>query len=162
MKIEGKFTILIDGKIVAESENHMFYKGARFILSFLRNELVADLYGAGVFPDWIHYGVGDKALDPTDWHLESFTNAIQISATGGTTFTIAGTTYDHVCRFWAVLPAAGNVYVSELGLGLTTVDPATEADYPNAVLDRAVLIPTQTKPDGSTMELRFDLTINLT
>lgn len=156
LKVKGTAFILRDGKVIAKTNNHMLINGARLIMSYLQNTMVADGYGAAALrPDYIHYGHGDKALDKEDYHLEDFTGSLQISVVGRTTWV-----NDYTVDFEVDLPAAGDMYISEAALACGAGDPASAVDYANTVVDRVIFVPTHIKPDGTatdTIRIRIEL-----
>ncbi len=159
IKVEGCYRIKIGKKEYGPFKNKVFEKGLRLMLSHLRNEMVADGYGAAnVFPDWIHYGDGTKDEDKDDWHLQSFVGSVQISATGSTELVS-----DKVCKFKAVIPATGSdVFISELGLGISSSDPSSPTDYNNAVVGRAKIDPIVIKSDETSAEIEYEMTLTAT
>lgn len=160
LKVTGQAFILRDGKVIRKTNNHMLVNGARLMLSHLKNTMgdPFDGYGGNLFPDYIHYGHGDKDLDENDYHLEDFTGSIQISVDGRTTW-IA----DNVVDFEVDLPAAGDMYISEAGLACGVADPANNVDYADTVVDRVIFVPTHIKPDGTATDtIRIRITITLT
>jgi len=158
MKIRGYFEIIdpVTGKVLAHAENDLLSKGARFLTSFVANRMVADGYGAAaVYVTRIHYGSGSTPVDNVnDFRMESYVGTIALTTTArvsDTLVTITGT----------ITGAAGGTFISELGLGLTAVDPANSANYVNAVIDRAVPASTIVVPEGVSRTITYNFEVIL-
>jgi hypothetical protein len=122
-------------------------------MSAITNTLVADGYPANAVKH-IHYGVGTTPVDPVnDWHLESFTGVL-------VAITTVTKTSDYLIRMQLNYTTGNNpIYINEMAIAVTAVNPVSSVDYANTVIDRAVLSATYIIPPNTTKTVTYWLKI---
>jgi hypothetical protein len=148
MKAKGTFRIFLkDGKIL-EIHNDWLTVGFRALLSHLGN--LASAYTNGIRPNYLHYGYSDKTFNVSDYGLTGF-----IGSVIKTTATLVSS---NVLRFDFTIPISGSALsISEIAVGVTASNPASATDYPNLVLDRAVLAEAIVKGTSETIPVEYIL-----
>jgi len=150
MKFEGRFEIVDEnGKIVRIAHNHLVENGSRYILSWLRGGLIADGYGsATIKPSYIIVGRDQTPWERTQWIILWRQGDVAISGS-----TLVSKTQVRFSATWSTL----GTNIGEIGLALTNGFASSRTDYPNSLIDRAVITPSYSPSAPITINFNLEL-----